>query len=190
MSNQLAAVFKSLADPTRLRLIGLIVDQPRCGQELARELGLAPATVSHHLRRLREAGLVTEHRERPYVLYQLDHEALRASVLAVADKKEVQRLAAGPGLSDEKRKVLETFFEGDRLLSIPAQRRKKEIVFEELLRRLPRREIYRERDLNRMIEKHHPDFCTIRRELIMGRYMCRDQQKYRLAARGQAALEE
>lgn len=190
MSNQLADVFKSLADPTRLRLIGLIVDQPRCGQELASELGLAAATVSHHLRRLRDAGLVTERRERPYVLYQLDHEALRSAVQMVADKKKVQRLAAGPGVSEQKRKVLESFFEGERLLSIPAQRRKKEIVFEEILRRIPRREIYGERELSRMIEKHHSDFCTIRRELIMGGYMRRDKQRYRLAARGRAVLDE
>ena len=188
MTNDLVDVFKSLADPHRLRLIGLIVDEARCGRELAVELGLTPPTVSHHLRRLRRAGLLKVRRERPYVLYQLDHEALRDAVQAVADRRELPKLAAGPSLDREKRKVLETFFEGDRLRQIPAQRRKKEIVFEEILRRLPRRKVYRERDLNRMIEEIHPDFCTIRRELIMGRYMERDAQQYRLAERGQAVL--
>jgi biotin operon repressor len=190
MSKELALVevFKSLADPARLRMIGLMVDEPRCGQELATELGLAPATVSHHLRRLREAGLLRERREGAYVLYQLDHEALRKAVQTVADKKKVVKLAAGPELAREERKVLESFFEGDRLLRIPAQRSKKEIVFEEILRRLPRREVYTERELSRLLEDFHPDFCTIRRELIMGRYMVRDRQRYRLAARGRAVV--
>jgi hypothetical protein len=101
----------------------------------------------------------------------------------------VIELAAPPGLAKEKRKVLETFFDGDRLLRIPAQRSKKEIVFEEILRRLPRREVYTERELSRMLERFHDDFCTIRRELIMGRYMERDRQRYKLAARGRSVVD-
>ena len=38
--------------------------------------------------------------------------------------------------------MLRTFFNGSRLVAIPAQRKKKEIVFEEILRRLPRRKEY------------------------------------------------
>jgi hypothetical protein len=106
----------------------------------------------------------------------------------VTDRKKVVELAAPSGLAAEERKVLEAFFDGDRLLRIPAQRKKKEIVFEEILRRLPKREVYTERELSRMIERFHSDFCTIRRELIMGRYMERDQQRYRLAARGRAVV--
>jgi hypothetical protein len=52
---------------------------------------------------------------------------------------------------------------------IPAQRREKEIVVEEILRRIPRQEVYTERELSEMIEAIHGDFYTIRRELIMGR---------------------
>lgn len=189
MTNDLVEVFKSLADPTRLRMIGLLTEDARSGGELAAELGLTPPTVSHHLRRLREAGLLEVRREPPYVLYKLDHEALRRSVQSVADKKKVRKLAAGPNLSDEKRKVLRTFFDGDRLRKIPAKRSKKEIVFEEILRRIPRRDVYPERELNEMIEVHHSDFCTIRREFIMGRYMEREGQRYHLAPRGRAALE-
>jgi biotin operon repressor len=187
-NERLVEIFKCLADPTRLRIIGLIVEEPRCGQELASELRLAPATVSHHLRRLQQAGLLRERRDGVYVLYELDHEALRDAVQTVASREKVIELAAPPGLAKEKRKVLETFFDGDRLLRIPAQRRKKEIVFEEILRRLPRRDVYTERELSRMLERFHDDFCTIRREFIMGRYMERDRQRYRLAARGHSVV--
>lgn len=42
--------------------------------------------------------------------------------------------------------------------------------------------------MSRLLEAFQPDFCTIRRELIMGRYMVRDRQRYRLAARGRAVV--
>ncbi|WP_428267873.1 metalloregulator ArsR/SmtB family transcription factor [Haliangium sp.] len=191
MDIEIVKVFKSLADPVRLRLIGLILEEERCGQELAAELSVAPATVSHHLRRLRDAGLLRERSEPPYVFYRFDHDALRRAVQAVTDRKKVTELTA-IGLAADKRKVLESFFDGDRLTAIPSQRRKKEIVFEELLRRIPRHEVYTERQLSDYIAAIHDDFCTIRRELIMGKYMEREGKggSYRLAPRGHAALVE
>lgn len=191
METELVKVFKSLADPVRLRLIALIVEEERCGQELAAELSVAPATVSHHLRRLRDAGLLRERSEPPYVYYRLDHDALRRAVQSVTDRKKVTELKTA-GLAADKGKVIETFFDGDRLTAIPSQRRKKEIVFEEILRRIPRREVYTERQLSEYIAAIHDDFCTIRREFIMGKYMEREGKGgcYRLALRGRAALAE
>lgn len=189
MSVDLVKVFKSLADPARLRMIGMLVQGERCGQELAAELALSPATVSHHLRRLRDAGLLRERREAKYVFYQFDQEALRTAVLSVTDEKKVTKLAAA-GLDADKRRVLETFFDGDQLTAIPSQRSKKEIVFEEILRRIPRREVYTERQLSDYIAEIHQDFCTIRREFIMGRYMEREAGRYRLAPRGRAIVEQ
>ena len=100
----------------------------------------------------------------------------------------MQELGEEAGIPAERRKVLRAFFDGKRLLAIPAQRKKKEIVFEEILRRLPRRKEYGERELSRFIETIHSDFCTIRRELIMGKYMTRSGGRYRLAERGRAVL--
>lgn len=181
-------VFRALADSTRLRLLAAMVDRPRCGQDLAAEVGVSAATVSHHLKVMSQAELLTETRQPPYVFYQLDLGALQRAVKAVSSPQRVRELAPPPDVDAETREVLRNFFDGPRLRSIPAQRRKKEIVFEELLRRLPRRREYAEAELNRFIEVHHPDFCTIRRELIMGRYMKREAGVYRLAERGQAVL--
>jgi DNA-binding transcriptional ArsR family regulator len=192
MSNsldQLVGVFKALADPTRLRLAALIVDRARCGQDLAAALGISTPTVSHHLRLLREAGLIRETRQTPYTFFELDHAALRQAVKAVADKKIVRDIAVDETMPAEERKVLSTFFDGPRLTAIPAARKKKEIVFEEILRRLPRRKEYGERELSRFIEAIHPDFCTIRREFIMGRYMVREGGRYQLTERGRAVVE-
>ena len=156
--------------------------QERCNAELAAELGVSPATVSHHLKVLRGAGLVRERRQSPFVYVELDHMALRRAVMTVADKKKASKLTA----RDERTKVLQTFFDGDRLLAIPAKRSKKDIVFEEILRRIPppTGDGYTENKLNKLIMKHFDDYCTVRREFIMGRYMTRERGRYRLAPRG------
>ena len=186
---EIVDVFKALADPVRLRMIGLLVDEERCGQELAEALRLAPGTVTHHLQVLRGLGLLIEKRRPPYTFVKLDWPKLRRTLTSSLKKERVQQFAAGPDLSVEKRRVLENFFDGATLEAIPAQRRKKEIVFEEILRRLPRRASYKERDLSRLIEKIHPDFCTIRREFIMGKYMTREGGIYRLTERGRAVIQ-
>ncbi len=185
---RLVQLFKALADPTRLRMLGLMLDRERCGRELAGELGVSAPTVSHHLRVLRRAGLLHESRQSPYTFYRLDLEALQGALAGLADRRRVQSFATDTRLSDGKRKVLRAFFDGPRLLRIPAQRRKKEIVFEEILRRLPRRVEYGEKELSRFIEAIHPDYATIRREFIMGRYMEREAGRYRLAERGREIL--
>src|SRR5262245_34281940 len=87
-------VFRALADPVRLRLVGLIAGGERCNAELATELSVSPATISHHLKVLRGAGLLRERREPPFVYVALDDMALRDAVMAVADRKRTSTLAA------------------------------------------------------------------------------------------------
>ena len=186
--DDLVAVLKAVADPTRLRLLGLIVDRARCGQDLASALGISAPTVSHHLQVLREAGLLEETREGPYRFYSLDLSALRGAAKSLSSKKSVQSFANAAAMPESERKVLRTFFDGPRLVAFPARRKKRLIVFEEVLRRLPRRKEYGERELSRFIEAIHPDYCTIRRELVMNKYMERERGRYRLTDKGRAVI--
>ena len=196
MSNQLpapavdemVALFKALADPTRLRLAALIVDRARCGQDLASELGISTGTVSHHLRVLRDAGLVRESRQPPFSFFELDLGALQQALKAVSSKKVVREFADDDPRSSEERKVLRTFFDGPRLVAMPAPRKKKQMILEEILRRIPRRKEYEERELSRYIETIFEDYCTVRREWIMGRYMVRENGTYRLTDLGRDVI--
>jgi hypothetical protein len=181
-------LFKSLADPTRLRMITAMVDRARCGQDLAAEVGVSPATASHHLRVLVEAGLVSETRQPPYSFFRLELDRLRDVAKAVSTPKRVRELAISARVDEATRDVLRAFFDGPRLRALPAQRRKKELVLEEVLRRLPRRREYREVELDRFIEAVYADYCTIRREWIMAGYMEREAGVYRLAPRGRAVV--
>jgi len=186
--DQLVALFKALADPTRLRLAALIVDRARCGQDLAAELGISTGTVSHHLRVLREASLVREIRQPPFSFFELDLPTLQHAMRAVSNKKAVREIAGDEARSSEERKVLRTFFDGPRLVAMPAQRKKKQMVLEEILRRIPRRKEYEERELSRYIEAFFEDFCTVRREWIMGGYMARESGVYRLTDLGRTTI--
>lgn len=69
-----ARALAALGDPVRLRIVSLLAAAPggsACGCELESPLGLSQPTVSHHLRILREAGLVTGHREGRWVHYRV-----------------------------------------------------------------------------------------------------------------------
>ena len=67
-----ANLFKALGHPMRLLIVNLIKIKPRHGQELAEILRLNPATISHHLKVLRDAGLLTSRRKGLWSFYEAD----------------------------------------------------------------------------------------------------------------------
>ena len=76
---ELARALKTIADPARLRLLSLIQAQPEgeaCVCHLTAPLGLSQPTVSHHLRVLLEAGLVTRERRGSWAYYRIVADAL------------------------------------------------------------------------------------------------------------------
>ena len=80
-AEQLAAPLKALADPARLRLLSLIQAQPggeACVCHLTAPLDLSQGTVSHHLRVLREAGLVERDQRGSWAYYRVVPESLAA----------------------------------------------------------------------------------------------------------------
>jgi len=76
----LAAAFKALSDPVRLRLLSLIASHAGdvCVCDLTPNFSVSEPTISHHLRILREAGLVTSRRQASWVYYAAVPAALAA----------------------------------------------------------------------------------------------------------------
>lgn len=68
---QCATVLKALADETRLRLLESLLVEEKCVTELVRELRCPQPHISHHLRILRDAGLVEGLREGKQVCYRI-----------------------------------------------------------------------------------------------------------------------
>jgi ArsR family transcriptional regulator, arsenate/arsenite/antimonite-responsive transcriptional repressor len=78
---ELARVFKALGDPTRVRLLSIIAAQPggeACVCDLVAPVGLSQPTVSHHMKQLVDAGLVTREQRGRWAYYSVVGSALDA----------------------------------------------------------------------------------------------------------------
>jgi ArsR family transcriptional regulator len=73
-----ARLFKALADPTRVRIVNMLATAREgvCVCDLTPNLGLSQPTVSHHLRKLAEAGLLLREQRGTWAFYSLDPAAL------------------------------------------------------------------------------------------------------------------
>lgn len=72
------AALKALADPVRWRIVQALAGEELCVCHLTEDLGIAQPLVSHHLRVLRDAELVTCERWRYWTYYRLDQRTLAA----------------------------------------------------------------------------------------------------------------
>lgn len=70
-TRSLAKKFAALSDGTRLTILGLLRDRPRCVCEIVTALQLSQPNVSHHLSVLENAGLVASNRQGKWIFYQL-----------------------------------------------------------------------------------------------------------------------
>jgi DNA-binding transcriptional ArsR family regulator len=76
-ANRLAELFKALGDPTRLRIISLLLEHEVCVHSLEMTLGMTQSAISHQLRFLRQMGLVRYRKQGRHVFYALDDEHVR-----------------------------------------------------------------------------------------------------------------
>lgn len=172
---RLSTLFKALADPMRLQILGLLATRPRAGHELADETGLTPPTISHHLRRLLDAGLVDYQSEAQSRIYALRIDSLRDLTLTA---KEAGEPVTGEEPAD---RVIRAFFDGPRLRQIPASRKKRVAVLRHLLSRFVPGRDYPESQVNELLRLAHEDVATLRRELVDYGFMTRERGIYRVA---------
>jgi ArsR family transcriptional regulator len=73
-AKKLAELFKAFSDPSRLRILSVLVAAERNVGEIAGLVGISESAVSHHLRGLRQMNLVRPRREGRLVYYSLEDE--------------------------------------------------------------------------------------------------------------------
>ena len=85
-----AELFRALSDSARVRIVNVLAtsDEPVCVCNLTGPLGLSQPTVSHHMKKLLEAGLVEREQRGKWAFYTLKPEAAE-KLSAVADLKGV-----------------------------------------------------------------------------------------------------
>lgn len=175
---QALALFKCLADKTRLQILKSLAQEDMYVERLAERLGLTPPTISFHLKKLSDAGAVTSCKTQYYTMYSLEKSVFMTTILELicekSDEAELQKQR------DEayRKKVLDSFFEYGKLKTIPTQKKKERIILEELVKFFEPGRTYTEREVNIILADFHDDFCTLRRDLIGEKLMKRDKQVY------------
>lgn len=170
--------FKVLANENRLKLLGILANKECSVEELATLLNLKEPTVSHHLTKLKALNLVTMQTEGNTHLYRLNTDGLQAINKDYFTQEHMASLVDDLAHNPWEDKVLNSFFEDGRLKQIPASRKKRLIVLKWLVDQFEFGTRYPEPELNEIIQRHHPDYATIRREFIGYRFMARDKGVY------------
>jgi DNA-binding MarR family transcriptional regulator len=170
---------KALADESRLKILGILATQECNVEEFASLLRLKAPTISHHLSRLREAGLVDVRSDGNTRFYRLRKSGLTDIRKSLGSTERVATLAEGIEVEGWEGRVLRSFTNGDELLRIPASRKKRQVILRWLVEFFKEGVSYPEKEINEELKRHHWDSATLRREFIASRLMERERGIYR-----------
>ncbi len=171
-------LFKCLSDMSRLRIVQSLNQGEMYTELLAERLDLTPSTVSFHMKKLEDAGLVVSRKEQYYTVYSLNREVLQKTIYEAAVSESDQTGEQQKREEEYRRKVIRAFFEYGKLRSIPVQRKKKLICYEQIAAHFEIGKSYEEKEVNEIILPIHEDYCTIRRDMISEGIFRRDGSRY------------
>jgi predicted transcriptional regulator len=177
-------VTRTLADESRLRLISLTADGEHTVTDLAAALGLSESTVSHHLKKLRAVNLLTLRMDGTYRYYRLNKPRLK-TFRALAARLEEPVTEPEDAASDDSwidaldmaekdKRVLRAYTHDGKLKQIPKKDKKWIVILSWLVTQFEPDRRYTEQQVNEVITRYHPDYATIRRDLIGFGFMRRE----------------
>ncbi|HEX7393479.1 MAG TPA: metalloregulator ArsR/SmtB family transcription factor [Anaerolineaceae bacterium] len=179
LTQELLAFFKALSDANRLKIVGLLANKPYPVEQIAAILKLSESTVSHHLSRLAEAGLVEAQASGYYSVYSLKTDALKKLSRRLLSRETFSALVEDVDMDAFDRKVLHDYLSPDgRLKEIPAQRKKLEVILRHMSQDFKAGERYQEKKVNELLGQYHEDTATLRRELIGYKILGREKGEY------------
>lgn len=166
-ADELLNFFKTLADANRLKIVGVLAQQPATGEQLAEMLNLHPSTVSHHLGRLQKAGLVSARAEGYYNLYYLEIKELENMSKRLLERETLPALSAEVDMDAFDRKVIKAFVTPDgKLKDFPAQQKKFEAILRYVVQAFEPGVRYSEKQVNEILGRFHKDTARLRRSLV------------------------
>ena len=171
-------LFKCLSDTSRLRIVKALTSGEMYTELLAERLELTPSTVSFHMKKLEDAGLVVSRKEQYYTVYSLNREVLEKTVYEAAVSEPEQVDDQQKREEAYRQKVLRAFFEYGKLRSIPVQRKKKLICYEQIAGHFELGKVYEEKEVNAVISPIYEDYCTVRRDMIGEGILRREGGRY------------
>ncbi|HMU92658.1 MAG TPA: metalloregulator ArsR/SmtB family transcription factor [Anaerolineales bacterium] len=175
MSEELVAFFKALADANRLKIVGLLAQQPYSVEELAALLNIKPPTVSHHLAKLAQVGLVSAKADSYYNVYQLDEKALETKSKSLFSQENLAASVANVDADAYDNKVVKDYVRKDgSLKTIPAQKKKLDAILRYVVKAFELEKRYSEKKVNEILAQYHEDTASLRRELVGAGLMKRE----------------
>ena len=170
----LLAFFKALADANRLKLVGLLADNEATVEELAAMLEISASTVSHHLSKLAEIGLVSARAEGYYSVYHLETEALERMAKRLLAEETLPEVAKDLDRKAYDREVLKIYLNEDgSIRQLPTNRRKLDVILRYIAEHFDFGKIYTEKQVNQVIGALNEDISGLRRDLISVGYLDR-----------------
>ena len=164
--DQAIKLFKCQADKSRLQILKSLMKEDMYVELLAERLSLSPATISFHLKKLEDAGCVASRKEQYYTMYSLCRDVFMTRILDIIGEESSEAQLQAQRESEYREKILKTFFVYNRLVSIPAQRKKRRLCLEVIAESFEIGKPYDEKTVNETILRFHDDYCTLRREMI------------------------
>lgn len=167
--------FKALADANRLKIVGLLARQELSVEQLAAILDLRPSTVSHHLARLAELGLVSARAESYYNIYRLETNVLESLAQELLSGEVLQEVAADVDLDAYDARVVKNYTLPDgRLKTLPTQLKKMQAILRYVAQAFEPGVRYSEKQVNDILGRFHEDVASLRRELVEAGMMARE----------------
>ena len=175
MSEELVTFFKALADANRLKIVGLLAQKPYSVEELAALLEIKPSTVSHHLAKLAQVGLVSAKADSYYNVYQLDEKALENKSKSLFSQENLAASVANVDANAYDNKVVKDYVRKDgSLKTIPAQKKKLDAILRYVVKAFELEKRYSEKKVNEILVQYHEDTASLRRELVGAGLMKRE----------------
>lgn len=181
-TEELLTFFKALSDANRLKIVGLLSHQSYTVEQLSALLGISPSTISHHLAKLAEAGLVTASAQSYYNYYRLERQRMEEMSRRMGAIDTFPPVETGPNSAAEaaeqayEQKVLRSYLlPGGQLKTIPSQRKKLMVVLRHILQGFEPDRRYTESEVNALLARFHADTASLRRELISAGLLQRER---------------
>lgn len=178
-------LLKALAQEQRLTMVGLMGERERAVGEMAEQLDLSEPTVSHHISRLREAGLLHLRMAGNQRFYRLNQKRIEAFQRYAS---EVDTPPTKPALEavDERwidaldwnaadKTVLRNYTVNGRLQQIPTKEKKLLVILRWLATLFQPEMRYDEKEVNAILTEVNPDYASLRRYLVMYGFMRRER---------------
>ena len=185
-TEDLLNLLKTLADKSRISILRILNQQEYSVGELAERVNLGEPTVSHHLSRLRQSGLVNLRTAGNQRFYRVNQSGL-AYFKKLAAEIEVSPPKTQPvisddswiealGWSEEEQKVLKSHTQNGKLVRLPTKQKKMLVILHWLSSLFEAERSYSESEVNQILKDiYEEDYISLRRELIDMGYLRRER---------------